>query len=201
MLIGIVRVVGDIKMRNFYLYGLLADKIGSDVVKVKVSNLAQFISYLEQYDVRKELLENDWVIGIGKDVDNLQFITSSEGLLLDLNDNDVWIGPVINGQAPVFGFIGAIFSGALFGGGIIGAIVANLASALLFYGISQIISPTPKAPTQGTSGYTPALEQPSFLFNGAVNITEQGGAVPIVYGRARCGSVVISSSVRSEQLL
>lgn len=185
-------------MRKFHLYGVLAERVGEDVVNLDVNNLAQFITYLEQFDLRRTLIENNWYVGIGKDVDNLSFITTAEGLLIDLDDNDVWIAPDVDGEGAIFAVVGALFTGTLFGGGVLGTILGNLFSSLLFYGISMLLSPTPKAPQQTAA---PAKEEPSFLFNGAVNITEQGGAVPVVYGRARCGSVVISSSVRSEQLL
>lgn len=42
--------------------------------------------------------------------------------------------------------------------------------------------------------------QKSYMFNGAINTNEQGGPVPLVYGHARVGSVVISASVTNEEL-
>lgn len=41
-------------------------------------------------------------------------------------------------------------------------------------------------------------QRPSFLFNGPVNTSEQGGPVPLVYGRMLTGSVVASSGITSE---
>ena len=36
------------------------------------------------------------------------------------------------------------------------------------------------------------------MFSGILNSNEQGGSVPLVYGRARVGSIVISSGVYAE---
>jgi len=40
----------------------------------------------------------------------------------------------------------------------------------------------------------------SYMFNGALNSNEQGGAVPLVYGYARVGSIVISSAITNEEM-
>jgi predicted phage tail protein len=40
----------------------------------------------------------------------------------------------------------------------------------------------------------------NFLFDGPVNVTEQGHPVPLVFGRWRCGSVVVSSGVETTDI-
>jgi len=40
----------------------------------------------------------------------------------------------------------------------------------------------------------------SYMFNGALNSNEQGGPVPLIYGQARVGSIVISSAITSEEM-
>jgi predicted phage tail protein len=51
---------------------------------------------------------------------------------------------------------------------------------------------------------TPVTQQkasaPSFLFNGALNTTVQGGPVPVVYGTFGVGSVLISAGVKNENI-
>jgi hypothetical protein len=52
------------------------------------------------------------------------------------------------------------------------------------------------APSADTSGGgAKADERPSFLYNGAINVIEQGYAVPIVYGTHMTGSIVVSAGV------
>lgn len=41
-------------------------------------------------------------------------------------------------------------------------------------------------------------QRPSFMFNGAVNTSSQGVAVPLVFGKFRSGSVIISAGIDTE---
>lgn len=43
-------------------------------------------------------------------------------------------------------------------------------------------------------------ERASFVFNQAVNTIEQGGPVPLVYGRFKTGSTVVSAGIDAERL-
>lgn len=70
--------------------------------------------------------------------------------------------------------------------------IAFLGVALFLGGISQLLAPTPKAPTPGQTNE-------NNYFNGPVNTTAQGSAVPIGYGRAIVGSAVISAAITIEQ--
>jgi len=64
-------------------------------------------------------------------------------------------------------------------------------------GVVQVLSPSPSV----SSGSTEKVDQnPSFLFNGAINTSEQGGVCPIVYGEMTVGSVVVSSGIEVEQV-
>ena len=44
-------------------------------------------------------------------------------------------------------------------------------------------------------------KRPSFLFNGATNTSTQGAALPLVYGRRRVGSVVISAGIETSAVV
>jgi predicted phage tail protein len=61
-------------------------------------------------------------------------------------------------------------------------------------GVSQLMTAKPKA----TYNRGPVDQRPSFLFNGAINSSQQGVPIPLVYGRMRVGSVVISGGVSVE---
>lgn len=43
-------------------------------------------------------------------------------------------------------------------------------------------------------------QRPSFIFRGPTNVIEQGTPVPLVYGKMRTGSVVVSAGIISEEL-
>lgn len=78
--------------------------------------------------------------------------------------------------------------------------IAMFGASLALSGISQALTPTPKV-DEGSYGQREGPDQrPSFLFNGAVNTVEQGGAVAVCYGRMRVGSAVVSASLSPEDI-
>lgn len=79
---------------------------------------------------------------------------------------------------------------------VVATIVVNVAISLVIGAITNMLAPQTK--TDGTS--ESASERPSFLYNGPVNVTEQGYQVPIVYGTHMTGSVVVSAGVTVEQI-
>ena len=70
--------------------------------------------------------------------------------------------------------------------------VLTMGAALTLSGVSQMMAPTPQV-----NDYKTRDKKVSFLFNGAVNRTEQGGALSLIYGGPiRVGSNVVSGGVR-----
>lgn len=59
-------------------------------------------------------------------------------------------------------------------------------------GVVQMLSPQPKFASAKESS-----NQPSYVFNGAVNTEAQGHPVPLLYGRMRVGSAVISAGIEA----
>lgn len=103
------------------------------------------------------------------------------------------------------GFMGANLGASVVGGGgLFGSVtfgnVALWGVGLAISGISSFISPTPKLSQAAYSNRETPDERPSFIFTGAVNNTEQGGPIPLVYGRHRVGTVVISGGLNVERL-
>ncbi len=74
------------------------------------------------------------------------------------------------------------------------SIAFGIGSSMVLGGVSQLLAPQPK--TVGTS--EAVNNKPSYNFDGAVNTTVQGSAVPVGYGQAYVGSVVISAGITSE---
>lgn len=71
--------------------------------------------------------------------------------------------------------------------------VALFGAAIALGGVAMMVAPSPKA-----QGPQERDQNASFLFNGVVNVQEQGNAIPLVYGQFLVGSVVISSGVSAE---
>ena len=78
----------------------------------------------------------------------------------------------------------------------LGGLGMGIGIALTLSGIAQLLSPTPQVSSNGTEGEE---DKPSFVFNGPVNRTEQGGPVTIVYGEIITGSVVGGGSIDVEE--
>ena len=198
-------------MRKIKLYGELAKITGYKELEAVVNTTAQAVSFLinnfpeleghmsnRYYQV---LLDKKEEVGI-------------EELHFPVGQSDIKFVPVVSGS----GGIGkALFGGALialsFGvGGLftapltmsggfaaagLGAKAAfGIGAGLVLGGVSDMLFPTPKMP-QFSSEQDPRL---SFSFSGTQQTSRAGTPVPLVYGEIFTGSVVISSSIDTEQV-
>lgn len=91
--------------------------------------------------------------------------------------------PAIGGLAIGLGAAGQISAGS---------ILFSLGGALVFGGIAELLTPTPKNPKESES-------RRSFLFDRAAELTTQGFPVPLLYGEFLASSpLIISSSISTE---
>lgn len=89
-------------------------------------------------------------------------------------------------------------STAFFTATAIGTAATSIGWGLVLGGISSLLFKPPKTNTTDTER---PENKPSYIFNGAVNTTAQGQAVPICYGGPiRVGSHVISAGLYVEQI-
>lgn len=135
-----------------------------------------------------------------------------EDCLRPYTSETIDIMPIVGGAGPaVMIVVGAI---AAYGAGAIAAYVgtalvlsaavtAALATAIMQFGIALIMGGISQAlfkpPKQDLSsaGMQRQDETPSYIFNGAINVSTQGGIVPVGFGRMRVGSQVISANVQT----
>lgn len=76
--------------------------------------------------------------------------------------------------------------------------IASIGATMMLAGAFQALSPTPKA--QEYAQRESPDQRPSFMYNGPVNTAEQGATIPLVYGRMRTGSVLVSAGLSVEQI-
>lgn len=88
--------------------------------------------------------------------------------------------------------IGAI---GLFGSATVASVVGSIGVSLVLGGVAQMLSPT-----RDTDPGSQDKNQPSYVFNGAVNTSAQGHPVPVGYGRLIVGSAVISAGLSAEEM-
>lgn len=90
--------------------------------------------------------------------------------------------PAIGGLAIGLGAAGKITAGS---------ILFSLGGALVFGGIAELLTPSPKEPDEGGSR--------SFLFDRAAELTTQGFPVPLLYGQFLATSpLIVSSAISTE---
>jgi predicted phage tail protein len=131
--------------------------------------------------------------------------TADEQRLLYPMSREFSITPVVVGAGKVFDIIAgiALIALAVFQPELIPTLVVNgttlfsaatvawMGIALTLGGIAQLLTPTPQ--TNQTQ------KQVNNVIDGPVNITAQGAAVPIGYGRVIVGSAVISAGITVQQ--
>lgn len=101
--------------------------------------------------------------------------------------------PIIEGRIS-----GLIIAGVTALTGITGIAATIIGSALtigLLVGVSLLLTPKAKKTSAGDSA-----KDESYMFSGPENVTEQGAAVPIVYGRCFVGSVVVSAGLEVTEI-
>lgn len=74
------------------------------------------------------------------------------------------------------------------------ASIAGVGVALTLAGVASLLTPAFKPPDISQQ----EDQKPSYLFNGPVNAASQGNPIPLVYGKIRAGSVVVSTGITTE---
>lgn len=175
---------------------------GKKTVEYAAANFSHIISALAMeygQQVKTFIAENMWNVRFGSRKN--EAITPDQIHNLEDHD-DIYISPAAKGA----GRAGQIILGVLMiVVGIITAFYGNPTSLQMLQGgimiaggMMQVYTAlnTPKA----AQSRAEVDERASLIFNGAVNVLEQGGAVPCVYGRLKTGSVVASAGIYTEQL-
>lgn len=194
------------KLRTFHISGKLVDLCeGHTEFRLVAHNFKMFVSYLVSRfgeGIKQHIAENNWQVyfdkieGDGVHKDNVH----------DFKDTkDIYLMPSVEGAGKVGNIILGIVLivvGVLmiFGPGTQGAAPATIwqGAAYILGGAMMVYTAlnTPKA----QSARANVDERASFVFNGAVNVIEQGGAVPVAYGRSIIGSTVVSAGIDTEQI-
>lgn len=195
-------------MKEIILHGALGARFGESF-SLEVRDPAEAVRALStQLPGFREAIEaSSWHVIRGplEDGESLD----EEGLAVSLgSQTEVHIMPALEGAGgdgvgKVLGGI-ALVGAAMFipGGAAIAGIgiqstVAGVGISMALGGVSMMLSPSPQ------SGYEEREspdQRPSFLFDGPVNTSTQGLPVPVVYGRIKTGSVVVSAGMTAEEL-
>ena len=204
------------ELRTIKLSGFLGKKFGK-VHRLAVDSPAEAIRALSVIKAGfREFLENSHKNGVA-----YRFLVGGDALERDELKQSIHMThsmstafelvPVINGAKSSIGqiligvvmVVASFYTGGLAAAGYMSASAATALGGALFSmgmslavgGVAQMLAPKVKAENKE------AVEnRPSYMFNGAVNTIAQGNPVPILYGRMRVGSQVVSAGITSNDI-
>ncbi len=205
-------------LRKVYLHGSLGDKFGKEfslavnsapeAVRLLNANFSGFVEEVRKGEFRVIRGNRDRVFYLDEDTFHVGLGSSELHIVpVPVGSKKSGLTKIIIGVALIglsFAFAPAIV-GALgptlgMGTSIVGGVtygnIAMMGVSMAIGGLAQMM--TPKVKSYDTNN-TPD-QRSSFISNGPVNSTEQGVPVPLVYGRMRVGSVLVASSITTEQL-
>ena len=190
-------------MRKIILYGELAKRFGREHHFSVRSASEAFQALCVNHPGFRTFVSTAHRSGIGFKI----FVGHSalrrveESALPSSQSEDIRIAPALLGSgAWARIFVGAVLlAGGLIlqavpGGQVAGGMIASVGLSLIVGGVIELLSPPPKQPGFNDFG---ANDQ-SYVFSGPENVTQQGGPVPLGYGRMMVGSTVISASIEDE---
>jgi predicted phage tail protein len=185
------------KVRTIRLYGVAGARFGR-VHRFAVSSTAEAmralctqVSGFEKFLMNAK--DNGLTFAVFKGRKNL----GEKELEHPVGDDEIRIAPVLVGSKKA-GLFQTILGAALIVVGVLtsaygGGSLIGLGASLALGGVMQMLSPQ----TAGLAGTGPD-NGTSYYFNGPVNSSAQGDPVPLVYGRMRVGSKVISAGIYAQ---
>tara|TARA_Y100000114_G_scaffold73661_1_gene67507 strand:- start:3482 stop:4084 length:603 start_codon:yes stop_codon:yes gene_type:complete len=193
-------------LRKIKLYGHLREHTGLKEVEAYVDSVREAVNFLtcNWPKLKAEILQNKYHVLVDKDE------IGEEELLYPIGNSSISFIPVVEGSGR-FGkiLLGAaliggafLFNPALTLGSFTGASGATafgslgfatkaavgIGASLVLSGVADLLTPTPTVP-EGEQ--TPE----SSSFSSPLNVSIAGLPVPLVYGTAICGSIVINTSL------
>ena len=215
-------------MRTVHLHGHLSDLYGP-AHRLDVPNVAAAVRaccYLFP-NFKRTLAEGNYQIVRGTEILGEENLSDVMHLNMGMAVRDIHIVPVpVGAKSDGLGkiLIGTLILATAFfaapvaaGAGLLGPLgssvslgstaflgvsfgqIAAVGGLIALTGISQLVSPTPKV--RDYNQREKADQRGSFLINSRVNTIEEGLTIPLIYGRTRVGSAVVSAGISSEAAL
>ncbi len=203
-------------LRKIKLYGELAEFVGHKEFEVQVDSLQKAVSFLINNFPQVEAYMNPkyYQVKVGN------YAIDESEIHHPIGKEDIHFVPVITGAR---GFGRILLGAALIAGafmfspltlgsftakgiaagavpfakvGFLAKAAVGLGASLVLSGVSDMLFPLPDLP-EYSSEEDPRL---SFSFSGTQNTARAGTPVPIVYGEIMTGSVVVSTSLDTQQV-
>ena len=208
------------QLKKIKVYGKLKDFLGQSTFEAAVKTPQQAINFLRAnfVGIDKHMNEQLYKIKIGgNSVNGDLFNMSASG--------DIQIIPVAIGAKGVFKAVGkavgavgkavgsvastainfvadnALSIGATLLTGGVGGVLTSLGTSLILDGVTSLLGGGQSASSASSVGDTDPAMRGSYNFNGIQNISSSGVPIPILYGLVFSGSIIISSSVDTAQIV
>lgn len=182
--------------RKIHLYGELRDLVGQEVIELYGDNIRVLMSGVNARvggnRLKQYLINNHFRVVYDQEDQSNETVTEGLG-----DVENIHLYPVIEGEGSrglqiVLG--ATLIVAGVFTGGATWAYAAQVGSALVTTGVGLVLSGVFAQRPSSNLRERPE-ERASFIFNGAVNSVQEGTPVPLVYGRHRVGSIVVSASL------
>ena len=200
-------------MRTVLLYGELANLLGeehrlsvrsaSEAIQALCANFPDFRRFMSSAHTQNT--------GFKLSVGATTLSVNSEVVSPSSNSETIRIVPTIFGSSAgvrVFAGIGLLVAAYYTGGaavaltaagnpgagaivGVASQIMAGVGITLILGGVSELLS----SPPPGVNAGPEDRNNQSYVFSGPENVSRQGGAIPVGYGRMMVGSTVVSASI------
>ena len=195
-------------LRKIKLYGALAKFVGHRVLEADVATAAEAVRFLVANwpELERHMNDQHYRVSIGTydlDLEELHHPAGAAPIsFVPVVAGAGAVGRILAGVAIIaFAIVTAgagLVAGLGLGFGASTAISIGLVGAsLIFGGVAQLLTPTPKVQQGSDSQDDP---RKSYSFSGIQNVSRAGVPVPIVYGETIVGSVVISVGIDTVQV-
>lgn len=193
-------------MKAISLHGELAEKFGSDPIMLDAAT-PQMITrgLISRFGPSfRKIIAEGWFefLCIDSKTDKKTYIHDEMTAAMTIDHDEIHITPKAEGS----GRFGQIIVGIIL---IVVGVVLNVYTGVsgtpfISAGISMVAGGVVQllmgSPDPSMLSNERPDSRPSYVFNGAVNVYEQGGPCPLVYGRTRAGSVIVSAGFEVARL-
>jgi predicted phage tail protein len=197
-------------MTTIKLHGKLAEAIGNTEWNLEIKSVAEALyainsqtdNQIQKFFIKREnglaryeVIVDDVALTPSDDLNCNELSIEREGM------KKIEIVPVLEGS--FLGFLGILLGGVglLTATSPMGAMVSIM---LIAQGISSMLAEPPPMPEQRkieNPSSDPTALANSYLFNGPTNVLNEGGPVPLGYGRLIVGSQTVMSSYDVKKVL
>lgn len=193
-------------MKTIVLLGELGERFGrrhvldvkspAEAVRALMANFKDFSGFVSSshernvgyrvLNMRDDVGEDELHLPAGRRIIIAPVIAGGGGAL-----GKILLGAVLIAAAVLVPGLGAV---TLFGSTTLASVAFGVGVSLALGGVAQLLAPAPPSSKPNEQN------EPSYVFDGAVNTTAQGQPVPIGYGRMIVGSAVISAGIVTEDI-